>query len=749
MRNVNYVACLILLIVLSASSSLHAQTITGKVLQREDSGNWLALPGANVFWIDGSEAVQTDLKGNFKIEKNGATTLLIQFIGFKTDTIDVSGLKTLEIKLMRDNELSIVEIEARQGATTISRLDPIKTEVLSSAELGKAACCNLSESFETNNSVDAVATDAITGTRQIQMLGLSGIYTQTLRENLPQMRGLLANAGFGQVPGTWIESIQISKGVGSVVNGFESIAGQINIEYKKPTSKERMQFNGYVNHMGRNELNLVKTIRLNNKWQTTLLTHADYMKRDWDRNKDGFMDNPDGKQWNVENRWKYISHKNIEAQFGVHALQDERESGTLHQNDGEVHEHDWQYIGKTTRADAFAKIGYVFTGKPYKSFGFLGNAFYVKDNVVLGPTQYQAEQQSAYASMIYQSQIGSDVHSFKTGFNIQYDNFDEYLSANSAFFKRIETVAGGFFEYTLKTGRTTVVAGLRADHNTIFGNFITPRLHYKFMLTESTALRLSGGRGQRTANVISENLGYFASSRQLNIIQSYNNSASGYGLLPEIGWNGGGGITHSYTLMGNEGSISGDAFYTYFEHQTVVDLDASTKQIVIYNLEGNSFAFSGQVDWNQELGKRFDIRLSYKYTNTETKYLTGNLARPFVAPHRGLFNLAYHSRQDKWVGDVTVNYVSSKRLPDSRSNPIEFQSRAYSPNYAVLNMQLTRNLKNWAVYVGAENLLDIQQQQQIISPSDPHSPYFDASYIWGPTFGRVFYLGFRWVISEE
>jgi outer membrane receptor for ferrienterochelin and colicins len=496
-------------------------------------------------------------------------------------------------------------------------------------------------------------------------------------------------------------------------------------------------------------LNFIKAFKINEKWQTMLLTHGDYMKRDWDRNNDGFMDNPDGKQLNVENRWTYTSNKNIVAQFGVHALQDERESGTIHSNDGEVHEHDWRFTGKTTRADAFGKLGYVFTDKPYKSFGFLANAFYVKDNVVLGPTQYQAEQQSAYGSMIYQSRIGSETHSFKTGLNVQYDNFDEFLSANSAFFKRVETVAGGFFEYTLKTGRTVLVAGLRADHNTLFGNFITPRLHYKYMLTENTALRLSGGRGQRTANVISENLGYFASSRQLNIIQSYNKQASGFGLLPEIGWNGGGGVTHSYTLMGNEGSLSGDAFYTYFERQTVIDLDASTKQIVVYNLNGNSFAFSGQVDWNQELGRRFEIRLSYKYTDTQTQYLTGNLARPFVASHRGLFNLAFHSRQDKWLGDITLNYVSSKRLPDSRSNPVEFQAVSNSPAYTLLNMQVTRNLKNWAVYLGVENLLDIQQQQQIISPADPHSPYFDASYIWGPTFGRVIYLGFRWVISEE
>jgi hypothetical protein len=222
MKYEGYVAFLSLFLLLNVCSSAFSQTIKGKVLQKEDSEKWSGLPGANVYWLDGNSSVQTDLKGNFSIEKSVALRLIIQFIGFSSDTIEVGDSKYIEVRLKRDNELGTVEIEARQAGTTISRLDPIKTEVLSTTELCKAACCNLSESFETNNTVDAVVTDAITGTRQIQMLGLSGIYTQTLRENLPQMRGLLSNAGFGQVPGTWIESIQISKGVGSVVNGFES-----------------------------------------------------------------------------------------------------------------------------------------------------------------------------------------------------------------------------------------------------------------------------------------------------------------------------------------------------------------------------------------------------------------------------------------------------------------------------------------------------------------------------------------------
>jgi outer membrane cobalamin receptor len=606
----------------------------------------------------------------------------------------------------------------------------------------------LSESFETNNTVDAVTTDAITGSRKIEMLGLAGIYTQVLRENLPQMRGLITNAGFGQVPGTWIESIQLSKGVGSVVNGFESIAGQINLELKMPDSEEKLHLNGYINQMGRNEVNFFKTYKLSDKVQTAILAHGDYMQRDWDRNGDGFMDNPDSKQLNIENRWKFSNGKNLRAHVGVHVLQDEKVSGTTNAHNQETQEHAWNFKNKVFRADAYGKMGIVFPDKPYKSLAFLGNAFYYAQNSTLDTRLYDATQKSAYLSGIFQNWIGeNDTHSFRTGFNVQYDNFEEYFTGNP--FNREELVSGVFFEYMLRKGRSTLIAGLRGDYNSLFGAFATPRLHYKYMITDETAFRLSGGRGQRTANVIEENIGYFASSRQLKIIPSTTDANSGFRLLPEIGWNGGGGITHNYSIGTRSGSLSADAYYTWFERQTVLDLDASPQEVLFYNQRGNSFALSSQIDWNQEINRRLDIRMSYKYTDAQTLYTSGWLARPFLAAHRALANIAFHSRGDKWLADLTVNYISEKRLPDSRSNPLEFQMRERSPDFALVNAQITRNLKNWAVYAGVENLLDFRQKRQIVSPSDPHSQFFDGSYIWGPTFGRVIYVGFRWVLTEK
>ncbi len=728
--------------------SLRAQERAGRVWQENESGELIPLPGANVYCIDFSEGEQSDVNGKFSLKDSHCDSLIISFIGFISDTIYIHKDNLQKIVLKKQNELGTVEIRGKQESSYISTLNPIKTEIITKAELCKAACCNLSESFETNNTVDAVTTDAITGSRKIEMLGLAGVYTQVLRENLPQMRGLITNAGFGQVPGTWIESIQLSKGVGSVVNGFESIAGQINLELKMPDSEEKLHLNGYINQMGRNEVNLIKTYKLSDKVQTAVLAHGDYMQRQWDRNNDGFMDNPDSKQWNVENRWSFNNGRNLRAQLGVHVLQDEKVSGTTHAHNQETEEHAWNYTNNVLRADVFGKLGKLFADKPYKSLAILGNAFYYKQNTILDSKWYDATQKSAYLSGIFQNWIGeNNTHSFRTGFNVQYDNFEEYFTGNP--YLREELVSGVFFEYTLRKGRSTVVAGLRGDYNSLFGAFATPRLHYKFMITDETAFRLSGGRGQRTANILEENIGYFASSRQLKITPSTSNLNSGFGLLPEIGWNGGGGITHNYSIGTRPGSLSADVYYTWFERQTVLDLDASPQQILFYNQRGNSYALSSQIDWNQEVNRRLDIRMSYKYTDAKTQYTSGMLARPFLAAHRALANLAFHSRGDKWLADLTGNYISDKRLPNSSSNPIEFQMRERSPQFALINAQITRNLKNWAIYAGVENLWDFRQKRQIISPDNPHNEFFDASYIWGPTFGRVIYLGFRWVLSEQ
>jgi len=738
---------LFLLLVFSASSLSAQKQIRGIVVEEDEKGIITPLPGALVYWLGQGEAATTDSFGVFRLEdRRSEFPLVVSLIGFKADTLRLTGTDSVSVVLRQKSTLKTFEVTGKQASSFISSINPIKTEVLTEKELFKAACCNLSESFETNNSVDVATTDAVTGTKQIRMLGLSGIYTQITTENLPGIRGLSASTGLGLLPGTWIESIQISKGVGSVANGYESITGQINVELKKPFGDEEFLLNGYSNQMGRTELNLNKAIVLNSKWATMVMVHGNYMKNEVDRNKDGFMDVPDGDQVNLMNRWMYRSGENLSAQFGFRVLQDNRVSGTNHSNSEIPQEHHYTFEQTVRNADAFAKVGYIFPGQRYKSVGFLANYVNYKQKSQFDSRWFEADQSSASGSLIYQSIIGTTNNKFRTGLNFQYDDMQEYYTGQP--FVRKEVSAGGFFEHTLTAGRSTLVSGLRLDNNNLYGWFVTPRLHYKFQATEATTLRLSGGKGRRTANIFAENLSYLVSSREVSVPNV--TTKNPYGLPQEQAWNGGAGVTSALKVGGKDASFDADVFYTWFQDQTVIDLDQSPQVFAYYNLKGKSRALSAQADYNQEISRRFDIRLSYKYTFTETEYKSvGKQQRPFVAPHRGLANLAFHSRQDKWLADVTVNYVGRQRLPETDANPEEFRMPDSSPDYALVNLQITRNFKSWSVYLGVENVTNVRQTRQIISPEDPHNGYFDASLIWGPTYGSMVYGGVRWKIGQK
>jgi outer membrane receptor for ferrienterochelin and colicin len=426
-------------------------------------------------------------------------------------------------------------------------------------------------------------------------------------------------------------------------------------------------------------------------------------------------------------------------------MRDVRNAGTLmHHNK----EHDYRYNTNILNADISGKWGYVFTGKKYKSFGVLSNYTFYDQKTQLDAIFYRARQQSASLNAIYQSIINNTNHVFRTGISSQFDHcFENY---GVFLFERDELVAGAFFEYTGTLGKSTIVAGLRADYNNLFGAFVTPRLHYKLNINEHVTFRLSGGRGQRTANIISENLSYFVSSRQLILPKGVSQTTGAYGLKPEIAWNSGGGIEAKYFIGEREGSIGIDAYYTFFQKQTVVDLDQSPQQIWFYNLNNGSFAFSSQIDVNQSISRRFDMRLSYKYTDAQTAYQQLNFQqRPFIAMHRGLLNIGYHSRKDKWLVDFTANYIGSKRMPNSAANLPEYRFIPNSPDFILINAQITRNIKKWAFYIGIENAGDVYQTNQIISPANPHNGFFDASYNWGPVFGRMVYAGVRWKIIKN
>jgi len=722
--------------------------IKGVVLEADERGNFKPLAGASVVWLGMNSGTITDTSGTFSVRQpKDVYRLVISYAGYTPDTISTINAAELKIILASGKQLNEVRVSSRQRSTYISSLNTIRTQVMTGRELFKAACCNLSESFETNPSVDVSYNDAVTGSKQIQLLGLSGIYTQLTVENLPGPRGLASPFGLNFIPGPFVESIQLNKGVGSVANGYESIAGQINIELKKPQTAEKLYLNAYINDMSKTDLNLVLTEKFGDKWSTALLLHDNFQARTKvDFNKDGFRDMTTGNLFTAVNRWNYNGTKGLESQLGFKILLDDFTGGQT-SFDPEKDKFSTRSYGlgiNTNRYEVFAKMGYVFPEKKYKSAGIQLSAFDHKQDSYFGMTSYYGRQKNFYANLIYQSIIGTTAHKFRTGFSFLSDNYNELF--NSKRYRRQESVTGAFFEYTFTpVEKFSVVSGIRADYNSLFGWFATPRLHARYEPVKGTVIRLSAGRGQRTANIFAENNSVFVSARQINILSSSVGKA--YGLNPEVAWNKGISIDQKFKLFKRGANLAFDFFRNDFQQQVIVDLE-DARQVKFYNLDGRSFSSSFQAEMNLEPVQKFEVRLAYRFFDVKATYGNSLLQKPFTAKHRAFTNLAYEV--EGWKFDYTINYNGSKRITNTSANPSVYQRPAASPSYVLMNAQVSKTVgkkRPVDIYIGGENLTNFLQREAIVSADQPFTPYFDASLIWGPVSGRMFYTGIRYKIK--
>ncbi len=731
--------------IVTQDGALHAPgAVRGVVLETDNKGQLKPLAGATIQWLGSSNGTFTDADGVFSIATTAAgSKLLISYAGYQSDTVTANAGEGLKIIMATNQVLNEVLITTKQHSTYLSALSPVRVQVMNEKELFKAACCNLSESFETNPSVDVSYNDAVTGSKQIQLLGLAGNYTQLTVENLPGPRGIATALGLNSIAGPWIESIQLSKGTGSVANGFESIAGQINIELKKPEKSEALFANGYLNGAGKSDINLNLAKKLGTKWSTLLLMHDDFLTNtQLDFNKDGFRDLPTGNQLSLVNRWKYEGTKGLMTQFGVKFLTDKKTGGeTAFDANTDKYTQNRYGLGITTRRiEAFAKIGYVFPAKRYKSIGLQLSGIHHHQESYFGLTNYDARQKSLYSNLIYQSIINNSNHLFRTGISFQYDQYDETLKANQ--YLRTEAVPGAFFEYTYKyMDKVSAVVGLRTDHHNLYGWFITPRLNLKYEPVHGTVVHLSAGRGQRTANIFAENMSVLVSARQLII--SGTQTGGAYGLAPEVAWNKGISIDQKFRLFKREALLSVDFFRNDFTNQVITDIE-NPRLVKFYNLQGKSFSNSLQVALNLEPLRDLELRFAYRYFDVRSTIDGKLVQRPLVAAHRAFSNIAYAIHG--WKFDYTISYNGKKRIPSTLANPVNYQMSAYSPAYVLMNAQISKTVSKKIpldLYLGVENLGNYYQRTVIVAADQPFSPYFDASLVWGPVTGRMLYAGFR------
>jgi len=605
-------------------------------------------------------------------------------------------------------KLDDVKVEGEKKGTRKSLTTTANTSVMGSKELLKAACCNLAESFETNPSIDVNFADALTGTKQIKMLGLTSPYLMITEENIPSVRGASQAYGLSFTPGTWVESIQITKGAGSVINGYESISGQINTELIKPLKDIPFFLNAYGASDSRFELNTHFNKKVSDKWATSFYIHGNTRLAKNDMNNDGFLDNPLGKQINLVNRWQYSNPETGWVSFiNLKYMKDEKQTGQLEfdKNRDKLTTNYWGSEINTNRFDFSSKLGYVFKGMPFQSIGIQNAYSNHNQDSYFGLNQYNIQQQSYYSNLIFNSIINNTMHKFATGLNFTYDKYAEFV--NLADVSRIDNSVGGFFEYTYDNNdKFSYILGGRLDYHNRLGAFFTPRLHLRYNPWEKGVFRFSAGRGKRAANIYAENQNLFASSRAFSVLDT---NGKIYGLNPEIAWNYGFSFTQNFMLFGKPADATVDFYRTDFQNQAIVDLMQSPQQVLFYNLKGNSFANSLQLDFNYEIIKHLNLRTAYKYYGISTDYLSGSFQRPLQAKHRFFGNIEYAThiieKGKQWKFDYTLNWLGKQQLPTTASNASVDRLPEFSPSFAVMNAQITRTFSStFEMYVGGENI---------------------------------------------
>lgn len=740
MKTIKY---LLLALTVCFGSFLSAQSILNGVILGDDG---LPLEAATVNWIGGDIGGFTDERGFFEIGMISRTdTLVISYVGYDPILFKVDrAIESVEIKMEASFSLSTIEVVAANKGNYNSVVKPLNVETINKVELCKAACCSLAESFETNNAVDVAYGDAVSGAKEIEMLGLRGVYTQMMIENRPTLRGLGTVYAMEYIPGTWLENIQISKGASTVVNGYESVTGQINVELDKPFKANRVFVNLFGNTVGRAEANLQFAKVFNEKWSTGLLLHGSNFQRAMDGNNDGYADMPTKRQLNGLSRWFYTSPK-LMGQINLQMLSDHKSGGDVDFLSREKSPSLFGFELATQRLELYTKWGYQGFEKEGRTLAFIGHGILHEQTAFFGEKTHEGVEQNLYGNLIYQEPLKGENNHIRMGTSIKYEDYDEALGDFDL--SRTEIIPGVFAEMTLNTEKSdagnkgllkdlTLILGARVDDHNLYGAFFTPRFHLKKQISDRSVFRLSAGKGFRSPNVVAENLSLLASSRTFDFDLSE--------LDIEEAINAGVNFTQEFDFLGRGASINFDLYHTRFQRQMVIDRESSGQFIQFYQLTGPSYSSSFLSMLVTEPIEGLEVKLGYKWNDVKVTQNEELVTKPMVAEHRGIVTIDYNTRNDKWRFNTATQLVGSQRLPSY----LGIEGETVADPFILLNSQVTYIFnEQFEVYVGGENLTNYTQENPILGSYEPNGTGFDATNVYAPVFGTRGYFGLRYKIK--
>lgn len=726
---------------------LFSQSILGKVTNENNE----PLIGASVFWANTTIGTTTGIKGEFELTtKDISPKLLIaSYVGHTSDTLEITNQTFVVFKLKESQSLNEVVIKSQRDGVIISNFKPIKFEQITQTELGKAACCDLAGCFETQTTVQPQTTNVITNSKELRILGLSGVYNQVLIDGFPMIQGLSYTYGISSIPGTLVDNIYVSKGANSVLQGFESISGQINVETKEPDKTDRLFLNAYINSFSEKHLNANYAIK-KGKWSNLTAVHTVQPANEFDKDDDTFLDLPKLTRYMISNKLKYGNDNDWgwNSRIGLRFVNEQRIGGQANFNEN-TDKGSTEVYGQTVninQPEIWVKTGFRLNDQ--NNFVLFASSFYQDQKSYFGTVKYDANQTNFYGNLQYEYNYGKN--SLKTGFSFRHLNLDEDVAFTDNALQRTyagnylrqENIAGVFAENTLKllNDKLTWIAGIRVDNHNQFGTIVTPRTLLKYDITPNTIIRANIGTGWRTVNLFSENIGLLVSSRDIVFAEQ---------LEPEKALNTGVNFTQKFNGENVTGFFSADYYRTDFQNQIFPDYDIDPTKAIIENFTGKSVSNTFQAEVYLNFWRQFEFKTGYSFLDVYREIDGQKVLLPFNPRHKVVTTLGYKPLSDKFQFDMNIHWYGQQRLPNTQSNPPEFLRPDFSENYMLFNAQFTYNLKKFELYAGCENIFDFRQERPIIGWQEPFGQYFDTSSVWGPTRGRELYVGVRFRIPSE
>ena len=735
------------LILISSGGFSFADEVKGRVYGSSDSKKE-PLDAAIVKWINTTKGTITDEKGFFEIRRDNITDmrLVVSYTGYKTDTVEVGERNFIEVTIHPNATTDLIQVEDEMSSTYFENVTS-KTEVITSQELVKDACCDLSGCFGRNSSVEVAVTDIITDSKELKILGLEGVYTQILTDNMPLFSGLNVKYGVSSIPGTLIDKITVSKGSNSVLHGYESISGIMNVLLRDFDNSDKLLVNAFLNSMLEKQVNMNFAQNTGKLWNTFASFHSAQKSNRIDENSDGFLDNPLTTRYVLYNKWKYSDSKSkTEFNIAGRYWNEERVGGQDFFNI-DTDEGGNNVYGQTVKINSFegySRYSKMLTGKSSMKFYLSGSGY--DQNSFYGYTSYDAKQTSLNAMAFYEFEI-SELSFMKAGMSYKYQDIDETIKFNDSTEKTyegdyptLESLPGVFAESSTNflNNKATITAGLRYDYHNSYGSIFTPRALIRFQPVDELVLRTSVGTGFRIAKIFSEYSNVLASSRNMIIREE---------LDPEKVLNFGADILFYFQFGEVAGSLNLDYYHTTFMNKIIPDYDSDPSVVYFSNLDGGAHSNVLQAEASLKILKNIDLKLAYKFIDNRYDLNGVNYEQPFNSKDRFFATFSYAPQNNSYIVSAGLQWFGRQRLPSTQSNPQQYRRPLESDPYTMINAQINKNFSFIEIYAGVDNILNFTQKDPTIAADDPFGPYFDTSFIWGPTKGREFYFGLRLLVN--